>query len=98
MIKICDGWYYIIEESEYTLIHEYEKVKGVFGKPEAVSGETVTKREEIGYFQTLREMLKRLAKIMCKEKQDAGEITTIGEHIEALEKLEEDLNSLVKGK
>lgn len=98
MIKICDGWYYIIEDSEYTLIHEYEKVKGVFGKPEAVSNETVTKREEVGYFQTLREMLKKLAKIMCKEKQDNGEITTIGEHIETLERLEEDLNSLVKGK
>lgn len=97
MIKICDGWYYIIEESEYTLIHEYEKVKGVFGKPEAVSGETVTKREEIGYFQTLQAMLKRLAKIMCKEAQDNGEIKTLAEHIEKLEDLEEKLNDLVRG-
>ncbi len=97
MIKICDGWYYIIEESEYTLIHEYEKVKGVFGKPEAVSNETVTKREEVGYFQTLQGMLKRLAKIMCKEAQDNGEITTIGEHIEALKLLEIKLVEICKG-
>lgn len=97
MVKICDGWYYIVEESEYTLIHEYEKVKGVFGKPEAASGETVIKREEVGYFISLKEMLRKLAKILSKEQADAGQITTIGEHIEALENLEEKLNDIVKG-
>ena len=97
MVKICDGWYYIVEESEYTLIHEYEKVKGVFGKPEAASGETVIKREEVGYFISLKEMLKRLARILCKEQADAGQIATIGEHIETLELMEEKLNDILRG-
>lgn len=97
MIKIVDGWFYIAEESEYTLIHEYEKTKGVFGKGNTPSGETVTKREEVGYFVSLKEMLKKLAKILCKEQADAGQITTIGEHIEALENLEEKLNDIVRG-
>lgn len=97
MIKICDGWYYVIEESEYTLIHEYEKVKGVFGKPEAASGETVIKREEVGYFISLKEMLKKLARILSKEQADAGQITTIGEHIETLKSLEANLAEICKG-
>ena len=98
MIKICDGYYYNIEESEYTLIHQYEKKKGVFGKPDVDSGETVTKTEEIGYFISLKEMLKKLSRILCKEQADAGEITTIAEHVETLEMLEEKLNDIVKGR
>ena len=97
MIKICDDYYYNIEENQYTLIHQYEKKKGIFGKPDVDSGETVTKCEEIGYFDSLGYMLKRLARILCKEQADAGQITTIGEHIETLERLEEKLNDIVKG-
>lgn len=94
MIKIIDGWGFEVEEKQYTLIHEYQKEKGVFGKRSEASGEFVTKREEVGFFTNLSSMLRRLAQILCKEKVDEGEITTIGEYIAKLKELEDGLKEI----
>ena len=80
MVKIIDGWYFIPESNQYTLIHEYEKPKGTFGKKKSDTEdniEIVTKQEEIGYFMSLSGMLKGLARILTKQKYDDGEINNI---------------------
>ena len=97
MIKINDNWYYMIEENQYILIHKYMKPKGVFGKKDADSGELIEKTEEYGYFQSVTGMCKRLAQIMCKEKADKGDITTLQQHIDALSELQERLSDICKG-
>lgn len=97
MVEIIKGWYYKADEFQFILIHEYEKTKGVFGRRDIKGEEKVIKRDEIGYFKNLRDLLKRLAHILCKEKIDNGEIKTIKEHIAELKRLEERLNNICQG-
>lgn len=97
MIKIIDGWYFKIDEFQYVLVHEYQKAKGVFGKVGVDSGEMVTKQDEVGYFRTVAAMLRRLAEFLVREKIDAGEITTIREYIDELERIEKRLQEVCRG-
>ena len=97
MILIIDGWYFKQDDFQFILIHEYQKKKGVFGKVGYDSGEVVTKREEIGYFDSLEGMLNRLAKILCKEKVDEGTIVTIKQYIDALDKIIKELTKACRG-
>lgn len=97
MISIIDGWYFKQDEFQYILIHEYQKAKGIFGKVGVDSGEVVTKRDEIGYFDSLEGMLNRLAKILCKEKVEKGEIKTIKQYIEELKKITKEISSACSG-
>ena len=94
-IKIMDGWSYEIDEQQFILIHEFEYEKRDF-KTRQFTGEVATKREEVGYFKTLDGMLERLTEILCKEKADAGEITTIREHIAVLRKIYAELKEICK--
>ena len=95
MIKIIDGWYYEVDELQYTLIHIYECEKMKFGTKEK-TGEIKTVRSEIGYFRNLELMLIRVAELIAKEKVAAGEITTIREHIQELKNIKSQLSELVK--
>lgn len=95
MIKILDGWYFKIDEFQYVLVHEYQKAKGVFGKVGVDSGEMVTKQDEVGYFRTVAAMLRRLAEFLVREKIDAGEIATIREYIDELERIEKRLSAAI---
>ena len=90
MVKIIDGWCFETDEKQYILIHQYEKEKGVFGK-------TVEKRDEVGYFQTVTGMLRRLAEIVVKEKVADGQIQTIRDYIDELERIEKKLHEMCKG-
>ena len=94
MIKIIDGWYYIVDENEYTLIHEYEYESIDFLTREK-TGEIKTKRVEVGYFTTLAAMLEKLVVLLAKEKIYNGEITTIQQHIEQLRKIKDELESII---
>ncbi len=97
MVKIIKDWYFEADDKQYILIHLYEKEKGVFGKKGKSSGETVTKREEIAYFQTVTAMLRRLAEILVKEKMAEGQIQTIRDYIDELERIEKKLREMCKG-
>lgn len=97
MIKILDGWYFKIDEFQYVLVHEYQKAKGVFGKVGVDSGEMVTKQDEVGYFSTVTAMLRRLAEFLVREKIDAGEIATIKEYIDEMERIEKRLHEVCRG-
>lgn len=97
MVKIIGDWYFEADDKQYILIHLYEKEKGVFGKKGESSGETVTKREEIAYFQTVTGMLRRLAEILVKEKMAEGQIQTIRDYIGELERVEQNLREMCKG-
>lgn len=94
MIKIINGWYYSVDEYQYILIHEYEKEKGVFGKGEK-TGEMKEVKETVGYYSNLSTMLIQLTKILAKEKIDNGEIKTIEQHIKELNKIKNELESVV---
>lgn len=96
MVKIIDDWYFETDDKQYILTHLYEKEKGVFGKKGEGSGETVTKREEVAYFQTVTAMLRRLAEILAKEKVAEGQIKTIREYITELKKINKMLYDACK--
>lgn len=97
MVEIIKDWYFEADDKQYILIHQYEKEKGVFGKKGESSGETVVKREEIGYFQTVAGMLRRLAEILAKEKVADGQIQTVRDYIDELERIEKKLREMCKG-
>ncbi len=97
MIKILDGWYFKIDEFQYVLVHEYQKAKGIFGKVGVDSGEMVTKQDEVGYFSTVTAMLRRLAEFLVREKIAAGEIATIREYIDEMERIEKRLHEVCRG-
>ena len=97
MVKILDDWYFEADDKQYILIHQYEKEKGVFGKKGKSSGETVVKRDEVAYFQTVTGMLRRLAEILAKEKVAEGQIQTIRDYISELERIEKTLREMCKG-
>ena len=97
MIKILDGWYFKIDEFQYVLVHEYQKAKGVFGKVGVDSGEVVTKQDEVGYFRTVTAMLRRLAEILVREKVADGQIQTVRDYIDELERIEKKLHEVCRG-
>ena len=69
----------------------------MFGKKGENSGETVVKREEVAYFQTVTGMLRRLAEILAREKVAEGQIQTIRDYIDELERIEKKLHEMCKG-
>ena len=97
MVEILDGWYFKIDEFQYVLVHKYEKVKGVFGKVGVDSGEVVTKQDEVGYFKTVTAMLRRLAEILAREKVADGQIQTVRDYIDELERIEKKLHEICRG-
>lgn len=97
MVKILDNWYFETDDKQYILIHQYEKEKGVFGKKGESSGEMVEKREEVGYFKTVTAMLRRLAEILVREKMVDGQMRTIRDYIDELERIEKKLHEVCRG-
>lgn len=79
------------------LVHKYEKAKGVFGKVGVDSGEVVTKQDEVGYFKTVTAMLRRLAEILAREKVADGQIQTVRDYIDELERIEKKLHEICRG-
>ena len=79
------------------LVHKYEKAKGVFGKVGVDSGEIVTKQDEVGYFKTVTAMLRRLAEILAREKVADGQIQTMRDYIDELERIEKKLHEICRG-
>ena len=97
MVEILDGWYFKIDEFQYVLVHKYEKAKGVFGKVGIDSGEVVTKQDEVGYFKTVTAMLRRLAEILARDKVADGQIQTVRDYIDELERIEKKLHEICRG-
>lgn len=95
MIHITGEYFYDIEAREYVLLRRYSKAKGVFGKTGATTGEMVDRVEDIGYFQTLEAMLKRLAQILVKQKYDNGEINSLRGHIDSLREMRDELREIL---
>ena len=97
MVEIIDGWYFKMDEFQYVLVHEYQKAKGVFGKVGVDSGEMVTKQDEVGYFRTVTAMLRRLAEFLARDKIAEGEIKTIRDYIDEMERIEKKLHEVCRG-
>ena len=95
-IIITDGWSFTADENQYILVHTYMKPKVDF-KTRKPTGEMVEKREEVGYFQTVTAMLRRLAEILVREKIAEGQIQTIRDYINELERIEKKLHEFCKG-
>ena len=94
MIKIIDGWFYSVDDNEYTLLHEYE-YEGIDKYTKEKTGEIKKRFVERGYFTSLSAMLEKLAVLLAKEKIYNGEITTIQQHIEQLRKIKDELESII---
>lgn len=95
-VKIIDGWSFEVDENQYILIHEYMREKLDF-KTRKPTGEMIEKQEEVGYFKTVTAMLRRLAEIFAKEKVADGQIQTIRDYIDELERIEKKLHEMCKG-
>ena len=96
MIDIIDGWSFNIDEHQYVLVHTYIKERIDF-KTRKGTGEMVEKSEEVGYFSTVEAMLRRLAEILAKEKVADGQIQTVRDYIDELERIEKKLHEMCKG-
>lgn len=96
MIHIIDGWDFAIDEHQYILIHTYKREKLDFATRKG-TGEVVEKSEEVGYFQTVESMLRRLAEILVREKVVDGQIQTIRDYISELEQIEKRLREMCRG-
>ena len=96
MIDIIDGWSFNIDEHQYVLVHTYIKERIDF-KTRKGTGEMVEKSEEVGYFSTVEAMLRRLAEILVREKMADGQIQTIRDYIDELERIEKKLHEMCKG-
>ena len=95
MVNIIDGWSFDVDDHQYILIHSYTREKLDF-KTKQGTGEMVEKREEVGYFMTVTAMLRRLAEILAREKITDGQIKTVRNYIDELEKVEENLRKMCK--
>lgn len=95
-IIITDGWSFTADENQYILVHTFMREKQDF-KTRKGTGEMVEKREEVGYFQTVTAMLRRLAEILVREKMADGQIKTIRDYIDELERIEKKLREMCKG-
>lgn len=60
------------------------------------TGEMAEKSEDVGYFATVVGMLRKLAEILVKEKVADGQIKTIRDYIDELERIEEKLQEMCK--
>ena len=95
-ITITDGWSFTADENQYVLVHTFMREKQDF-KTRKGTGEMVERREEVGYFKTVTAMLRRLAEILVREKIAEGQIQTIGDYIDELERIEKKLHEMCKG-
>lgn len=95
-IIITDGWSFVADENQYILIHTFMREKQDF-KTRKGTGEMVEKREEVGYFKTVTVMLRRLAEILVREKIADGQIQTVRDYIDELERIEKKLREMCKG-
>lgn len=95
MVGIIDGWSFDVDDHQYILIHSYTREKLDF-KTKQGTGEMVEKREEVGYFMTVTAMLRRLAEILVREKMTDGQIKTIRDYIDELERVEENLRKMCR--
>lgn len=94
-IIITDGWSFVADENQYILVHTFMREKQDF-KTRKGTGEMVERREEVGYFQTVTAMLRRLAEILVREKISEGQIKTIREYITELKKINKMLYDACK--
>ena len=95
-ITITDGWSFTADENQYILVHTYMREKQDF-KTRKGTGEMVEKREEVGYFKTVTAMLRRLAEILVREKMVDGQMRTIRDYIDELERIEKKLHEICRG-
>lgn len=95
-VIIMDGWSFTADENQYILVHTFIREKVDF-KTRKPTGEMVEKREEVGYFKTVTGMLRRLAEILVREKMADGQIQTIRDYIDELERIEKKLREMCKG-
>lgn len=96
MVQIIDGWYFNMDENQYILVHKYMWEKQDF-KTRKGTGEWIEKKDEVGYFRTVTAMLRRLAEFLVRDKIAEGEIKTIREYIDEMERIEKRLHEMVKG-
>lgn len=96
MVQIIDGWSFDSDDNQYILVHTFMKERIDF-KTRKGTGEMVEKREEVGYFKTVTAMLRRLAEILAKEKVADGQIQTVRDYIDELERIEKKLHEICKG-
>lgn len=95
-VIITDGWSFTADENQYILVHTYMKPKVEF-KTRKPTGEMVEKREEVGYFKTVTAMLRRLAETLVKGKIADGQIQTVRDYINELERIEKRLYEVCRG-
>ena len=96
MVQIIDGWYFNMDENQYILVHKYMWEKQDF-KTRKGTGEWIEKKEEVGYFRTVTAMLRRLAELLAREKIAEGEIATVREYIDEMERIEKRLHEVCRG-
>lgn len=96
LIHIADGYYYAIEDNQYTLYFcgERDKIDIVTKKS---TGERIEYKECVGYYFTLENMLRSVIKEWSNEKAKSFEVTTIKEHLDVLQDTRDKVLEITKG-
>lgn len=94
MVKIIDGWYYDRDQKQYILIRNEERE---ITNPRTGKSRKEMCRDIIGYYTSMGGMIRKVASMLADDKIAVGEITTIQEHIEEMEKNVKELISNATG-
>lgn len=95
MIPIVAGYYYSIDNvGNHTLYYKYTKNKQEFGKKGVFTGETKEVVDIIGYYASMTVLLKACIKNAAFRQIESGEIETVKDYIESLERMSERIETV----
>lgn len=97
-VKVIDGYYYCIDNcGNHSLYLSEVREKGSFGNKETKTGVYGMYTELIGHFTSVEGVLKGVVRDSAKRKIDAGQIETVKQHLDYLNKITERIEKVTGG-
>lgn len=90
MIKIIDGYGFEQDKMNFTL-YEFGQREGYVQRTKIKTGKMVDYMEPIGYYNNLTTMAEAVLKQATKKAADASEVKTIGEYIQIMQQIKNEI-------
>ena len=95
MIKIIEGFYFEQDRNGFTLFEVGKRQKGVFGKVNEKSNETVDYQDTLGYYSTIQGVLEGCLKHATRKAADSDGAKQIGDYIEIMKQIADEIKQSV---
>ena len=95
MIKIIEGFYFEQDRNGFTLFEVGKRQKGVFGKANEKSNETVDYQDTLGYYGTIQGVLEGCLKHATRKAVDSDGAKQIGDYIEIMKQIADEIKQSV---